>query len=79
MYAPIFYRKDNTMLNFLDAIDYLEKNTTRFDPPKAEPTPPKAEPTQPKQPKEEPTPPKPKQPKEEPTPPLEGTEGEELL
>ena len=63
MYAPIFYRKDNTMLNFLDAIDYLEKNTTQFNTPKAEPTQPKAEPTQPKA---------------EPTP-LEGTEGEELL
>ena len=52
------------MLNFLDAIDYLEKNTTQFEPPKEEPKPPKAEPIPPK---------------EEPTPPLEGTEGEELL
>ena len=54
------------MLNFLDAIDYLEKNTTQFEPQKEEPkpTPPKAEPIPPK---------------EEPTPPQEGTEGEELL
>ena len=53
------------MLNFLDAIDYLEKNTTQFNTPKAEPTPPKAEPTPPKA---------------EPTPKGdEGTEGEELL
>ena len=59
------------MLNFLDAIDYLEKNTTQFETPKPEPTPPKAEPTPPKA---EPTPPK-----AEPTPPQEGTEGEELL
>ena len=42
MYAPIFYRKDKKMLNFLDAIDYLEKNTTQFEPPKAEPTKPQS-------------------------------------
>ena len=58
------------MLNFLDAIDYLEKNTTQFNTPKAEPTPPKAEPTPPKA---EPSP-------QESTPKGdEGTEGEELL
>ena len=51
------------MLNFLDAIDYLEKNTTQFEPPKAEPTPPKAEPIPPKE-----------EPKGD-----EGTGGEELL
>ena len=62
------------MLNFLDAIDYLEKNTTQFEPPKAEPTPPKAEPIPPKEePKAEPIPPK-EEPKGD-----EGTGGEELL
>ena len=63
------------MLNFLDAIDYLEKNTTQFETPKAEPkpTPPKAEPTTPK-------PPSAPQPPQESTPEgEEGTEGEELL
>ena len=62
------------MLSFLDAIDYLEKNTSQFEPPKADPTPPKAEPIQPKA---EPIPPKAEP--IQPTPPLEGTEGEELL
>ena len=55
------------MLNFLDAIDYLEKNTTQFNTPKPEPTPPKAEPTKPQSPQES-------TPKGD-----EGTGGEELL
>lgn len=69
------------MLNFLDAIDYLEKNTTQFEPPKAEPkpTPPKAEPTTPK-PHTESAPPSAPQPTQESAPELEeGTGGEELL
>ena len=59
------------MLNFLDAIDYLEKNTTQFEPLKAEPkpTPPKAEPTTQK----------PQTPQESTPEGEEGTEGEELL
>lgn len=67
------------MLNFLDAIDYLEKNTTQFDPPKAGPIPPKAEPTTPK-PHPESAPTSAPQPPQESTPEgEEGTGGEELL
>lgn len=65
------------MLNFLDAIDYLEKNTTQFEPPKAEPkpTPPKAEPTTPKPHQES----APQSPQESTLEGEEGTGGEELL
>ena len=62
------------MLNFLDAIDYLEKNTTQFNTPKAEPTLPKAEPTPPKAELTKPQSPQESTPKRD-----EGTEGEELL